>query len=128
MTDNLTLHRKGHDAFSRGDMDFLAELFADDVLWHVAGRSPLAGDYRGRDAVFGFFERIADLTGGNFELEDQFFLDSGDRTVALFKLKGRRGDKVLDHDFCEVVRWENGQVAEDWGFAFDQYSYDEFWA
>jgi len=26
------------------------------------------------------------------------------------------------------VRWENGQVAEDWGFAFDQHAYDEFWS
>ncbi len=127
MADNLALHRKGHEAFSSGDMDFLAELFADDTLWHVAGRSSLAGDYRGKDEVFGYFQRLADLTD-EFGVEDQFFLEDGDRTVALFKLKGRRGDKVLDHDFCEVVRWENGRVAEDWGFAFDQYGFDEFWA
>ena len=128
MADNVALHRKGHEAFSRGDMDYLAELFAPDVLWHVAGRSPLAGDHRGRDAVFEFFGRLAQLSGGTIELEDQFFLGESDRTVALFKLKATRGEKVLDHDFCEVVRWENGKVAEDWGFAFDQYTYDEFWS
>ncbi len=31
-------------------------------------------------------------------------------------------------DLCEVVRWRDGQVIEDWGFAFDQYTYDEFWS
>lgn len=130
MTDsvNIAAHRRGHEAFSRGDMDTLAELFADDTLWHVAGRSPIAGDYRGPEAVFGFFARLGELTGGTLELEDQFFMEDGDRTVALFRLKGSRGTKHLEADFCEVVRWENGQVAEDWGFAFDQYTYDEFWS
>ena len=125
---NVALHRKGHDAFSRGDMDTLAEIIAEDTVWHVAGRSPIAGERSGRDAVFGFFEQLAELTGGTLQLEDQYFLGNGDRTVALFKLTATRGDKKLNADACEVVRWSNGQVIEDWGFAFDQYTYDEFWS
>lgn len=130
MTDNpnVALHRRGHEAFSRGDMDTLAEIIAEDVLWHVAGKSLISGDYRGREAVFGFFGKLSELTDGTVEVEDQFFMGDGDRTVALFRLKGSRGGKRLEADFCEVVRWENGQVAEDWGFAFDQYAHDEFWS
>lgn len=130
MTDNQNIarHRSGHEAFSRGDMEALAKLFAGDILWHVAGRSLISGDYRGQEAVFGFFAQLGELSGGTLELEDQFFMGDGDRTVALFRLTGARGGKRLSADFCEVVRWENGRVAEDWGFAFDQYAYDEFWS
>jgi hypothetical protein len=125
---NVALHRRGHEAFARGDMDTLAELIAENTVWHHAGRSPISGDYEGRDAVFAFFGRLSELTEGTLELEDQFFMGDGDRTVALFRLEGSRGGEQLAADFCEVVRWENGQVAENWGFAFDQHAYDEFWS
>ena len=125
---NVALHRGGHEAFARGDSDALAQLFAEDTLWHVAGRSLISGEYQGSDAVFAFLDKLGELSGGTLELEDQFFMGDGDRTVALFRIKASRGDKQLDADFCEVVRWQNGQVVEDWGFAFDQYAYDEFWS
>jgi len=125
---NIALHRRGHEAFSRGDQDTLAEIIAEDTLWHVAGRSPTSGEYVGRDAVFQFFTTLGELSDGTIGLEDQFFMGDGDRTVALFRITASRGGERLEADFCEVVRWENGQVAEDWGFAFDQHAYDEFWS
>ena len=53
---NLELLRRGYAAYGSGDMDTINELFADDVVWHVAGRNPLSGDYNGKEQVFGFFE------------------------------------------------------------------------
>lgn len=35
---------RGYEAFSRGDMETLRELFADDIARHVPGGNPLAGD------------------------------------------------------------------------------------
>ena len=63
------LIRRGYDAFSRGDMDTLRELYHPDIVWHAPGRSQLAGDHQGVDAVFGFFGRTMELTGGNFGVE-----------------------------------------------------------
>ena len=45
---NEDLIRRGYDAFSRGDMDTLRELFHPDIVWHAPGRSQLAGDPPGR--------------------------------------------------------------------------------
>ena len=50
---NEELVRKGYDAFNRGDVDTLRELFDPEIVWHFPGRSPLAGDHRGPDAVVG---------------------------------------------------------------------------
>ena len=55
---NAALHRKGHEAFSKGDMATLTELIAENTLWHTAGRSPIAGDCQGRDAVFAFLAKL----------------------------------------------------------------------
>ena len=125
---NEALHHKGHAAFAANDNDTLGLLIADDSLWHVAGKSLLSGDYRGREAVFGFFAKLGELSGGTLEIQDDEILGGEERTVALFTLTATRGDKTLNADFCEVVRWRDGQVIEDWGFAFDQYTYDEFWS
>ena len=129
---NAALHRKGHEAFSKGDMATLAELIAEDTVWHTAGRSPVSGDSRGRDAVFEFFAKLAELSGGTMKIHDHDFLASDahshQHTVALFRITATRGDKTLDANYCEVVHWRDGQVVEDWGFAYDQYAFDEFWS
>ena len=55
---NEDLARRGYDAFTRGDMQAVSDVFADDIVWHVGGRSPLAGDYRGKDEVLGFLAKL----------------------------------------------------------------------
>src|SRR2546428_7653130 len=66
---NVELLQKGYDAFEKGDLDTLRELFAADIVFHTTGHSPLAGDYRGQDEVFGFFGKLVELTGGTFKIE-----------------------------------------------------------
>ncbi len=65
---NEDLVRKGFDAFARGDVDTLRELFDQDAVWHAPGRNPLAGDHLGVDAILGFFARTMEVTGGTFRL------------------------------------------------------------
>ena len=125
---NAALLRKGHEAFSENDMETLTELIAEDVLWHVAGKGPLSGEYHGREAVFGFFNKLGELSDGTMKIDDHDFLGTDEHAVALFKITATRAGKTLDANFCEIVHWRNGQVAEDWGFAYDQYTFDEFWS
>ena len=48
---NVARIKDGYAAFAKGDFAVLNDLFAEDVLWHVGGRSQLTGDYRVSDAV-----------------------------------------------------------------------------
>jgi len=50
---NAELARRGYEAFGTGDMAVLAELIAENAVWHLGGRNRLSGDYEGRDAIFG---------------------------------------------------------------------------
>jgi uncharacterized protein len=61
---NVARIRDGYAAFGKGDFAALDQLFADDLLWHERGRNQLAGEYRGREAVYGFFARLMEITGG----------------------------------------------------------------
>ena len=59
---NAALHRKGHEAFSRGDIEVLAEMIAEDTVWHCPGKGLISGDFHGREAVFGeFFAKMDEL-------------------------------------------------------------------
>ena len=125
---NAALHRRGHQAFNRGDMSFLAELFADDTVWHWPGKSQVSGVLNGRESVFEAFAKLNELTEGNIELEDLDFLASDERSVALSRVTASRDGRTLEYDMCEVVLWRDGQIAEEWIFLEDEYAFDEFWA
>ena len=74
----------------------LGELLADDVVWHVPGTRPIAGDYRGPDAVLGYFRVRRELAVRDWSRRD--------RTVAkrLKRIDNRRMEymRALFRDFC----------------------------
>src|SRR5437899_12495630 len=66
---SVQMLRKGYKAFAAQDMEALAEVIPEDAVWHVPGRNQLAGDYKGRDAIFGYFGKLMELSGGTFKAE-----------------------------------------------------------
>jgi len=125
---NVDLLRKGYAAYSTGDMDTITELFAEDILWHVAGRSPISGDYKGRDAVFGFFGKLMELSNGTSKLEVHDILANDDHGVALVTGTGTRGDKSFRGQDVHTFHMRDGKVVEFWDSPLDQYEADEFWS
>src|SRR6266487_5323652 len=59
---NEDLLRKGYEAFASYDLDTIQALFADDVVFHIPGKNPVSGDYKGKDEVFGFFAKMLTLS------------------------------------------------------------------
>ena len=80
---NAVALRTGYAAFAAGDMDTVSSLFADDIAWHQAGNGPLAGDLAGKDAVFGTFAQLVQLTAGTFGQEIHDVVANDDHAVAM---------------------------------------------
>jgi uncharacterized protein len=125
---NVDLLRKGYAAYSAGDMDTITELFADDILWHVAGRSPVSGDYKGRESVFGFFGKLMELSNGTSKIEVHDILANDEHGVAVVTGTATRGDKSLSGQDVHVFHLQDGKVVEFWDSPLDQYAADEFWS
>jgi uncharacterized protein len=123
---NETLVRTGYDAFSRGDMDTLRGLFADDMVWHAPGRSPIAGDHRGVDAVLKYFMQSMELTGGTFQVEVHDVVANDDHAVGLHVASGQRNGKSLSDHGALVFHIEGGKVKEVWQLFGDLYANDDF--
>jgi uncharacterized protein len=124
---NEDLLRRGYEAFSKGDMQTLDGLFADDIVWHVGGRSHLAGDYRGKQEVFELFGKFVQLTGGTFKVELHDVLANDEHAIALQTATGEREGKTLNDNGVGVYHVKDGKVTESWLHPGDPYVIDEFW-
>ncbi len=124
---NEELVQRGYAAFKSGDMATLNELFTDDVVWHAAGRNQLAGDFRGKEAVLGLFQKTFELTGGTFKLDIHDMLANDTHVVVLVHSTAEREGKTLDDNSVQVFHVSQGKVSEQWLQPGDVYASDEFW-
>ena len=124
---NVELLRKGYAAYSTGDMDTITELFDENILWHVAGRSPISGDYKGRDAVFGFFGKLMELSNGTSAVEVHDILANDEHGVALVTGTATRNGQSFTGQDVHTFHMRGGKVVEFWDSPLDQYESDEFW-
>jgi ketosteroid isomerase-like protein len=117
-------------AFGDGDIPAVLTLFADDIAWHISGRSPLAGDYTGHDDVLGFFGQLVDRSNGTFDLEIHDHFDNGrDTAVVLVTERARRDDdRRLEAQMVHIWRVEDAKATSFQAYVYDEYTVDEFWS
>jgi ketosteroid isomerase-like protein len=125
---NLDLMRRGYAAYTSGDLETIDRLFADDVVWHVSGRSPISGDYTGKEQVFGFFGKLQELSGGTSKVEVHDLLADDDHGVAIVTQSASRDGRTYEGRVTHVLHLRDGKVTEFWDAYVDQYASDEFWA
>jgi len=125
---NEELLRKGYAAFDSYDLDTIRALFADDIVWHVGGRSQLAGTLKGKDEVFGWFAKLLTLSDGTYKINVHDIIANDKHAVVLSNDTAQRGDKHLDLEAVSVYHIENNHVKEAWFFNSDVYADDEFFS
>jgi len=126
--DNAELIQSGYEAFSKGDMETVAKLFASDIRWNISGRSQISGTYNGHDEVFAFFGKLMEMTDNTFSVSIHDLLASDDHVVVLVTESGTRNGNSIESDEVHIWHLDNGQATEFWGIPKDSYKVDEFWA
>lgn len=129
MADNPNVQRlrDAYAAFGKGDLDTVTASWTDDVVWHVGGNSPIAGDYKGQDEILGFFGRLAQETGGTMKIDLHDVLANDEHAVALVTLSAQRGDRSMSMNAVHVFHLQGDKVSEFFGFNEDDRRADEFW-
>ncbi len=126
---NVDRLRGGYESFSKGDLDALRERFSEDVVWHLSGNNPLAGDYKGIDEVFGLFGRLFQETGGSLKNEVHDLLANDEHAVALVRTSAERNGKRLEQNVVHVFHINpEGKTTEFWAFPEDSGVVDDFWS
>lgn len=126
---NVQRSRHAYEAFSKGDIATVTELIADDAVYHIGGSSPLSGDYKGKDAIVGFFGKLVEVTGGTFKLEVHDILANDEHTVAMVRETAEKDGKKWDGKAVHISHSDSeGRVKEFWVFQENSAAADEFFA
>jgi uncharacterized protein len=129
MPGNAAIVRRGYEAFNAGDLAKLIELFGANVSWHTPGRSRLAGDIVGREAVSARLGRCLAETGGTFKADlKRVLTDEVGRVIGIHHSVAERDGKHLDVYCCIVFELENGRIVDGREHFYDLQAWDEFWS
>ena len=101
----------------------------DDAVWGFPGRrGKLAGEHRGKSAIFSFLMSVQSLTAGTFHLDVVDVAASDEHAVAIFRGHGERDGKRLDNPTALVVRFAGGKIIELREFVWDLEHVEDFWS
>ncbi len=118
---NAQAYRRTADAFRRGDLDAIASLIAEDVVWHIPGDHPLAGEYIGRDRVLGL---LASLPALGFTLREHDVFGDDEHVCALSFMGARRDGLEVETRVVSVFHYRDGRQTERWLYPEDAAAWD----
>ena len=120
--------RRLYQAVADVDFDAAERCFAPDALWHLPGRSPIAGDHRGWAQIRdNFLAKLGPLSGGTFRAELLDVAVGDTYVVAVQRATASRGKRTLDITGCQLILVSNGAIQTIRGHYSDQTALDAFW-
>ena len=122
--ETIEVARRAYDAYASMDIAAMDALMTDEHVVHVAGHHPLSGEYRGKQAVWGYLGRVAEISGGRGGF-DVHAIAADDDGHAVALLTGTIRDFV--RPVIHVWHVRGGQLAEMWDASLDQQAEDAFW-
>jgi uncharacterized protein len=118
MTDYIAAAR-------RGDWETAYGYFADDIVFHIPGRSSFAGDRRGKDAAIDYIQSIRDHhRDGEIQVELVDMLTSEERVALLVRERFLGKGEPVEIRRANVYRVEDEKIVEISIFEADQYAAD----
>ena len=118
MSERLSLAKAYETALFAGRMDEVGRLLSDDVVYWVAGRPPLGGEWRGRDAVLrAFSKREFGLGAAPWGYEEVWreWYEADERVIVEIRERSwleSAPDDVMDQRTCVVIRFRGERICE----------------
>jgi ketosteroid isomerase-like protein len=116
--------QKALGAVRGGDLEAASAVVTDDFVWHIPGRSSIAGDARG---VAEWAEKLARLLGAGLQPTLLDMLEGKEGVVALQHNTAQSGSHTLDVSVVNVFTLSDGKVSRLDTYFGDQEAADTFW-
>lgn len=111
--ENVERVKAGFEAHNRGDLEFLVELYAPDVVFETL----LLGTHHGNEAIRVIYaENQKNMDG--YDVVPVELIDSGDKVVAVAQMKGAGASSeiALGDAFAFVFTFEGDRVIREQAF------------
>ena len=115
-------------AYAGGGFDGVGEALSEDVIWHIPGGSPIAGEHQGIDAVLAYMAARRRIMDGPFQVHVHGAALIAGRVVQLAGGTALRDGHPVAWETVGVFRVEGGRIAECWLIPFDEAAFDQIWS
>lgn len=126
---NATTIRNIYSSFTAGDVPAVLARFTPDLVFHVAGDGPLAGEQKGHDGLLAVLGSGRETSGGTQRFEVRNVFADADHAVAHVRETATRASDgaALDVEEVHLVRLDaDGLIAEFWDIPADPDAHDAF--
>lgn len=121
-------YTRGIQALNENDLAAAREIFAENMVYRVPGKSPIAGEYRGISEFKDLLKRVRELSGGTVAFEPRVVLTDANSVMMYGRSTAKREGKRLELEQAYVYLFDDdGKVVEGRTIPTDLYAFDEFW-
>jgi len=125
---NIEIAKTYIKAAQAGDQALLASVISPEVVWHQPGNNQFSGTHRGIANVGAMLGRMMEVSQGTFMLSNaSHFMANGDWVAIQLEFAGQRDGARLAQPGVDLIRIENGKIAEVRLFSSNQDEEDFFW-
>ena len=109
---NLTKVQTAYQGFASGNMQYLFENLAEDVVWssHSHPSSPYHGSHHGIESIEKYFSDLNNIDIQQVEIRSM--LQNGEKAIALVDIKCNieLNGQITEENYVHVLRLEDGIV------------------
>lgn len=113
---NTLTYLRTVEAFRDRDFETIASLIAEDVVWHLPGNHPLAGDWEGRDQLLQLLAKLGPL---GFTIREHDVFADDDHVCALSYIGARRDGLEVETRVVSIFHYRDGRQTERWFYPDD---------
>jgi uncharacterized protein len=124
------LHRRQGEMYAGSSVDPVLELLAEDIVWHVPGRSPIAGEHRGVAQVADYFEKRRKLMDSTMRMHPGQLLSEGEAVAQFVEGSAVANGERVSWQTIGVYRVDLAHrwIREVWLVPLDGELFDQIWS
>jgi uncharacterized protein len=122
---NATAYRQAAAAFRASDLAAIEKLVDQDVVWHIPGAHPLAGDLHGRDALISF---LSQLGAWGFWLREHDVFGNDAHVCALSEMGATRPGISVGTRVVSIFHFRDGRQVERWFYPEDMSAWNSIFS
>ena len=102
-------------------------LFTDDPVWRTPG-GPFEPQYKGLDAILGYYARLGQLSGGTIKVQPEVVVSDEDHVIVQDRMTASREGKALDMQTVIVFEMTHHRAATVTEYVPEPAKWEAFWA
>jgi hypothetical protein len=124
------LHRRQREMYAGGSVEGVAELLAAEIVWHVPGSSPIAGDHRGVEEVLAYFEKRRRLASATMRMQPGEAMSRPGAVAQFVEGTAELGGREVSWQTVGAYRVDEaaGLILEVWLVPLDLRLFEEIWS